>query len=172
MKKSIQSVIVLTVICLVVSGVLAGINYFTGPIIKEYESRKAFEACYIVMPNASTFEELSGDDLPSNLPSTITNIYKETTGLGYVFKMETTGYASGLVIMCGIDSNGKITKVTTVSSNETPSIGGQTENESYTNQYIGKDSALTGVVGVSGATVTSTAYKAAIQDAFTAFNLL
>ena len=66
----------------------------------------------------------------------------------------------------------KITKVTTVSSNETPSIGGQTENESYTNQYIGKDSALTGVVGVSGATVTSTAYKAAIQDAFTAFNLL
>ena len=49
MKTSIKSVIVLTLICLVVSGILAGINFFTGPIIKEYESRVAYEACYKVM---------------------------------------------------------------------------------------------------------------------------
>ena len=97
MKTSIKSVIVLTLICLVVSGILAGINFFTGPIIKEYESRVAYEACYKVMPDASTFEEVHVD----NLPKTVTNVYKETTGKGYVFKMETTGYSSGLVIMCG-----------------------------------------------------------------------
>ena len=98
MKTSIKSVIVLTLICLVVSGILAGINFFTGPIIKEYESRVAYEACYKVMPDASTFEEVHVD----NLPKTVTNVYKETTGKGYVFKMETTGYSSGLVIMCEI----------------------------------------------------------------------
>ena len=168
MKTSIKSVIVLTLICLVVSGILSGINFFTGPIIKEYESRVAYEACYKVMPDASTFEEINVD----NLPKTVTNVYKETTGKGYVFKMETTGYSSGLVIMCGITSDGKITKVTTVSSNETPSIGGKTEEDSYTNQYIGKDSSLNGVVGISGATMTSNAYKAAIADAFTAFDMI
>ena len=84
MKTSIKSVIVLTLICLVVSGILAGINFFTGPIIKEYESRVAYEACYKVMPDASTFEEVHVD----NLPKTVTNVYKETTGKGYVFKMD------------------------------------------------------------------------------------
>ena len=61
MKTSIKSVIVFTLICLVVSGILAGINFFTGPIIKEYESRVAYEACYKVMPDASTFEEVHVD---------------------------------------------------------------------------------------------------------------
>ena len=41
-----------------------------------------------------------------------------------------------------------------------------------TNQYIGKDSSLNGVVGISGATMTSNAYKAAIADAFTAFDMI
>ena len=59
-----------------------------------------------------------------------------------------------------------------MSSNETPSIGGKTEEDSYTNQYIGKDSSLNGVVGISGATMTSNAYKAAIADAFTAFDMI
>lgn len=168
MNKNIKSVIVLTVICIVVGVLLAVTNHITAPIIAETNRKKALESCFVVMKDATDFEEVSVEEL--EVPSTITNIYKEKNGKGYVFRMVTTGYKSGLVIMCGIDNNGKITGVTTVSSEETANIGKRTEDEEYESQYIGKDQSLKGVESLSGATITSTAYKKAIQDAFYAYH--
>ena len=74
--------------------------------------------------------------------------------------------------MCGIDNSGKITGVTTISSEETVNIGKRTEDEEYEAQYIGKDQSLKGVEGLSGATITSNAYKKAVQDAFHAYNVV
>lgn len=171
MNTKIKSIIVLTGICLVVSILLAVTNYFTAPIIEKNEAQKEFTACYEVMPNAKEFENFDTSSI-SNLPTTVKNIYKETSGLGYVFKMETSGYKTGLVIMCGIDASGKITNVTTVSSQETEGLGTKTEKESYTSQYVGKDKTLSGINGVSGATITSTAFYSAIQDAFKAYGAI
>ncbi len=168
MNKNIKSILVLTVICIVVGAMLAVTNHITAPIIAEANRKKALESCFVVMKEANDFEEVSVEGL--EVPSTIKNIYKEKEGKGYVFKMETTGYKSGLVIMCGINSDGKITGVTTISSEETANIGKKTEDEAYESQYIGKDQALKGVEKITGATITSTAYKKAIQDAFTAYD--
>ncbi len=170
MNKSMKSVIVLTIICIVVGALLAVTNYVTAPIITEANRKKALESCFVVMKEATDFEEVSIEEL--EVPSTITNIYKEKDGKGYVFRMVTTGYKSGLVIMCGIDNSGKITGVTTISSEETVNIGKRTEDEEYEAQYIGKDQSLKGVEGLSGATITSNAYKKAVQDAFHAYNVV
>ena len=50
-------------------------------------------------------------------------------------------------------------------------LGGQTANEDYTNRYIGKDSSLSDVSAISGATITSTAYEGCVKTAFEAFEI-
>lgn len=171
MNTKIKSIIVLTCICLIVSVLLAVTNFITAPIIEKNAAQQEFAACYELMPDAEEFENVDISKY-SSLPTTVTNVYRETNGAGYVFKMETTGYKNGLIIMCGIDEEGKIINVTTVSSQETQGLGTKTENESYTSQYVGKDSSLPGIEGVSGATITSNAFKNAISDAFDAYAIV
>ena len=172
MKDMIKSVVVITAICLIIAALLGVTNYITAPIIEAGEKQRADDLCKEFFPDAEGFEELSPDKF-ENLPKTVTAIYKETSGLGYVFQITTKGYESGLVIMCGISSDGKIVQTKTLSSSETKTIGGKTENESYTSQYVGLGSDFADKVdAISGATITSTAYEGAIADAFAALNVV
>ncbi len=162
MKKSIQSIAVLTVICVVTAVLLALVNGITAPIIAKAEAEKANEALLVVMPDGEGFEEISADEY--ELPSSITNIYREKNG-GYVFKMATTGYSSGLAIMCGIDKDGKITGAVCLSSGET--LGYE---KTYGDSFIGLDSESADSVDIiSGATKTTAAYKNAVKDALASF---
>ena len=172
MKDAIKSVVVITAICLIIASLLGVTNYITAPIIEAGEKKRADDLCKEFFPEAKSFEELKISEIDS-LPKTVTAIYKETSGLGYVFQITTKGYESGLVIMCGISSDGKIVQTKTLSSSETKTIGGKTESEDYTSQYEGLGSDFAGKVdAISGATITSTAYEAAISDAFTALNIV
>ena len=78
--------------------------------------------------------------------------------------MEVTGYKSGLVIMCGVDADGKIAGVKHISSAETNGVEGDL-NGKYNNMTI--DSFETQLI--AGSTLTSKAYaeavKAALQSA-------
>ena len=172
MKDSIKSVVVITAICLIIAALLGITNFFTAPVIEAGEKQRAADLCMELLPGAKDFVEFKTDSL-YELPTTVTAIYKESSGLGYVIQITTKGYESGLVIMCGISADGKIVQTKTLSSNETGTIGGKTEKEEYTSQYIGLDSSFADKVdGVSGATITSTAYEKAIADAFAAFEIV
>ncbi len=170
MKNGAKSIIVLTVICLVISGLLAAVNHVTSPIIQKAEEEATNQACRDVMKDASAFEKVSADG--SEIPASVKEIYKETTGKGYVFKIAGKGYDQGLMVICGIDADGKITGTSILSSNETPSIGGQCNSRSFLDRYTGKDSKLEGINGISGATLTSNGFKNAVKDAFAAFEKL
>ncbi len=162
MKRSIQSVVTLTLICVVISALLACVNFITAPIIEKAEAEKANEALLVVMPEGKGFSELSVSDY--ELPSTVTNLYREENG-GYIFKMVTTGYTSGLTIMCGIDKDGKITGAVCLASGET--LGYE---KNYGENFKGLDaSAADGVDTISGATKTTSAYKNAVKDALNSF---
>lgn len=165
MKKSIQSVVTLTLICAIIGALLAAVNFVTAPVIEKAEAEKANEALLVVMPNGEGFTELSLSDC--KLPATITNVYSEKSG-GYIFKMVTTGYSSGLTVMCGIDKDGKITGAVCLSSGET--LGYE---KTYGESFKGLDaSSADGVDTISGATKTTAAYKNAIKDALLAFAAL
>lgn len=170
MKTGLKSIIVLTLICLISSALLGSVNYFTAPVIEEATQKASQQACFEVMPEGSSFKELDKTNL--GLPSKVTTVYEEENGKGYVFKITTKGYDAGLVIMCGINSDGTVTGAKILSSNETPSIGGQCAKASYTSQYIGQTEGLEDVVAISGATLTSTGFKDAVKMAFEAFNTL
>lgn len=167
MNTKIKSIIVLTSICLVVAILLVVTNHFTKDKIAANNNKAAFEACFEVMPDAENFEELDLSKY-TNLPQSLKNAYKETSGLGYAYKLEVRGKEAGLVIMVGIDNNGKITKSTVVSSNETPSYFGGAKEEEYSNKFTGKDSTLEGITTISGATLSTKAYMNAVMDAFSA----
>ena len=62
MKKDyLKSIVVLVSICLIVALLLSGINSITAPII-EKQAASAADAAYLeVLPNATTFENVTGD---------------------------------------------------------------------------------------------------------------
>ena len=169
MKKSINSVLVLVCICAAVALLMALTNFITAPIIKRNEDKNANAALLEVFPNGGSFETV---DISSyTLPATVTQAYRAEKG-GYVVKMTTTGYASGMVLMCGVSADGKIVGTKLISSGETPSIGGAAAG-SFAEAVLGKDlDSIDGVDTVAGATKTTTAYRSAVKDALNAAVIL
>ena len=158
MKKSIKSVLMLLVVCSVIALSLAVTNYITAPIIAEKEAELIKESLLVVMPDGGEFDELDISDYA--LPKTVTAAYGAKNG-GYVFKLETTGYSSGLVILCGVYADGTVSGATCVSSNET--LG---HEKTYGEAFVGRMyKNIDSVDAVAGATKTTEAYRLAIKDA-------
>ncbi|MBO5109099.1 MAG: FMN-binding protein [Clostridia bacterium] len=165
MKNSIKTVVVLTVICLIASAALAGVNYITAPVIEANDAAAANAALLEVMPEGGSFTELSLEGL--TLPETVTNAYEAANG-GYVFRVVTSGYSSGLTVMCGIDPSGAITGAVCLSSGET--LGYE---KTYGNNFAGlSGTEVDSVDSIGGATRTSEGYKKALKDAYNASIIL
>lgn len=158
MNKSVKSTFVLVSICAVIAVMLALTNYITAPIIMKNENAAANDALLEVLPDGGDFEKL--DISTFTLPSTVTDAYSAKNG-GYVFKMTTTGYSSGFVIMCGINADGTVSGAVCLSSTET--LGYEA---TYGKEFVGKNSeSIETVDTISGATKTTAAYRSAVKDA-------
>ncbi len=166
MIKNIKNISVLVCICVVITVILAITNSITAPIIAKNESAAANEALLKVMPEGTGFEQV--DISGYTLPATVTEVYKENNGKGYVIKLTTTGYAPGMVIMCGINSDGVVTGAVCLSSNETLS-----KEKAYGESFKDKNAEeVESTDIIAGATMTTSAYKNAIKDAFNTVTIL
>lgn len=173
MKKSfneiIKPVLVLVCICLVVTALLAYINSVTSPIIAKAEQEKTEQAMSEVLTQADGFEKLEIE----NLPDRVTEVYTANNGSGYVFMLTTKGYGGDMKLICGMKSDGTIEQCKTLSHAETSGLGSKTAEDPYRNQYCEKNAdTLSEVDAITGATISSTAYKNAIEDAFKAFDMV
>ena len=165
MKNSIKNILVLVCICAVVSLILAVTNAVTAPLIAKNEAERATAALQTVMPESKNFEKI--DISTFKLPATVTEAYRAENG-GYVLKMTTAGYSSGLVIMCGVLPDGTVSGAVCLSSTET--LGYE---KTFGENFKGKDSAgVEAVDTISGATKTTGAYRSAIKDALNAAIIL
>lgn len=165
----IKPVAVLVCICLVVTAMLAYINSVTAPIIKAADEKAAAAARAEVLSKADDFELMS----IKNLPECVSEVYKAKNNEGYVFMLTVKGYGGNMNLICGIKSDGKIEKTKTLSHSETSGLGSKTAEDPYRKQYTGKDEkTLDKVDAISGATISSTAYKKAINDAFKAYDMV
>ena len=162
--QKILPTLVLGVICLVVALLLAVANFVTTPIIEAAEKQKVQENLATVLPGGENFVEISVDGLPSE----VTNVFTEDNG-GYVFQMNVTGYKPGLVVMCGIDADGKITGATYVKSQETLSaeVGLGDKFVGYTSDTI-----TTEIIAGPTAKKTTEAYYRAVEAALESFNII
>ena len=92
LKSYLKPVLVLMVICLVTSGILAVTNKETAPVIEAAANAKVEQVRKEVLPDADNFDEMELSDLPT----TVTGVYKASNGVGYVFMLTKPGMSIDL----------------------------------------------------------------------------
>ena len=164
MKKLLKDILVPVCICIAFSLLLAVTNSVTAPIIAKNQDSAKNAALLEVMPDGSGFELL--DISEYELPKTVTEVYKEASG-GYVFKLETTGFASGLVIMCGVNSDGTVSGAVCLASNETWG-----KEKTFGALTVGTTAETIVDVEAGATSLTVNAYRGAVGDALNAAIIL
>lgn len=172
-RDIIKSIAVLTLICIVISGALAAINSFTAPVSSANAAIREDEARRGIIPEEVSFERIENEKFSSRILGAYAGKDESGKTIGYVFSVEGTGFGGAISIICGIDADGKVLRTQVLDvSGETKTLGGKVADASYADQYIGVDAALSGVDAISGATITSNAYKSCVEAAFEACELI
>ena len=123
------------------------------------------------MPDGGSFEKL---DLSSyELPASIKEVNKASNG-GHVFQIEFAGFNPGNVAMIGVSADGKVTGTKVITNQESSGYGADhlpaLDGKGH---YNGADvTTIDSVDTVSGCTVSTKAYRAAIKDALNAAVIL
>ena len=168
MKKNLLPSLVLGCICLVVAVLLSVVNMFTAPVIAQRQNAAANAALLEVLPEGKNFKEI---ELTAEYPAVVTKGY--TADGGCVFQMEVTGKSTGLIIMVGVNAEGKVTGTKVIANQETPSYAEKVfpTLEGTSGAYTGMD--LDGFAPqlTSGATLTSRAYSEAVKAALQSFSI-
>lgn len=165
----------LFVIATVVTVLLFLTNNTTEGKIAENQAQADILSRQEVLPSADGFEEATG----TLADGTEFTYFEATNGTGYVFSGSNKGYGGDVVSMIGIDSEGNITGVKVTEQAETAGLGAKWTDAQHTAQFTGKvvaDGALAvekdggDIVAVAGATITSRAVTADVNNAIDMFN--
>ncbi len=155
MKNNLRSILTatlaLTVIAGVITALLAGTNLLTRDTIAELTEQAATKARQEVIA-ADSFDEKT--ITVSGKTYTYHHALKNNQPVGYVFTIETSGKSGGLVVMTGIDLDGKVTGVKVTENNETVGYIDKVTKGGLFDALVGQ-SATAGVDTVSQATKTS-----------------
>ncbi len=184
MKEILTLTIKLLLITAIVAALLGGINMVTEPIIAE-NNEATFQAnLKELLPGAENFE-LDGTKLPEPEAGVKVNgVYcgmaADGTPVGYVADAVCSeGYGGDVVVMTGVDTEGKITKVKVTEMEETPGLGAKCQTD-WIDQYTGLTENIVvsknGSAGnnpnkidaISGATITSRAVTKAVNNSVSA----
>lgn len=164
----LKPVVVLTVICFVVSGLLGLTNSITAPIIEE-NARLAADAARIeLLPEATDgFELVEGVEMEG-----VTEIYKAINGAGYTITSFSRGYGGAVNLMFAFDKDGKIINLKVLSHEETAGLGSKIENPEFLQPFVGATEELTSsdIDMIGGATISSNAALDAANIARKAYN--
>ena len=171
-KQIFIPTVTLTLICLIITCLLAVTNDITADKISQQNAEAAAASRLEVLPGAADFEEKQEGDVTYY-------IGKDQSGqdVGYVFTTAAAGYGGDVEVMTGIGTDGVVTGVTILSHSETPGLGAKADDPSFTDRYKkavpdggfvvkkGSASADNEVAAITGATITSTAVTNAVNEA-------
>ena len=152
---------VLTLICSAVALMLGFVNFVTKDVIAEKEDTAKKTAVYEIFPEAEDVVFVEGEKEMF--------IVKENGALsGYCISTVTAGYGGDINLIVGVTKDGEVKGVKIVSMSETAGLGSKTQSASFLGQFVGKSGTLTvgeNVDGVSGATISSKAVTAGVEQA-------
>ena len=174
-ETTVKPIVVLSVISLVVSLLLALVNSMTAPVIAENTKRTTLAAYVGVLPSVSDATEL--EEVTDYTTANVTGVVKAPDG-SLAIKAEESGFDGGIVtVIVGMDANGTETGIWVDASTQTKGIGSNVSTEDYLAQFNGMDGTKNIVMNqdfdaYSGATISSTALFAAINDCINCFNEL
>lgn len=174
-ESIVKPIVVLSVISLVVSLLLAIVNSYTAPVISENEKRTTLAAYVEVMPtvsDAASLEEVTGYTTEN-----VTGVVKADDG-SIAIKAGEKGFDGGVLsVILGFDTNGTVTGIWVDASTQTSGIGSNVSKADFLAQFDGMDGTQNIVMNqdydaYSGATISSTALFAAINDCISCYNEL
>lgn len=167
-KEYLMPLAVLSVICIIVAALMGAVNMITAPKIEANREEDANAALKLVLPDGKDFKKM---ELNENFPEEITAAYSADGG--YVFEATVKGNEPGVVVMCGVDSEGKIVGVEVIADNETPSYKAKVfpSVTGTEGAYSGKSKSDVSFYLVSGATNSSSAVYKAVKASLGAFTV-
>lgn len=164
----------LFIICVIITAALAFTNALTSTKIAENELNTRNESMKIVCPQGETFE-LVGE---SNDGEIYSSLDKNGEVTGYAVSTSSSGYGGVIKVMTGISVDGKVVGIDVFyNDDETPGLGKNTSNESFTSQFkdlltndkiiVSKDYSGDGqqVDAVTSSTISSRAVVDAVNKA-------
>ena len=167
MNEFVKPTLVLTVICLIITLLLAISQNITEPIIEENNRRIAEES------RAEVLAEADSEQVQGEFPDGVSDVYAAANGTGYTITVSSKGYSSDpLQVMVGIKEDGTIERIKILANNETPGLGSKVSNDDFVNQFEGMDSSMEGFEAIGGATISSNAMRSAIETAFQVYDMV
>lgn len=165
-KSVVTSVVALTLIAAIATAALAGTNALTADTIAANNAAAADAARRTVI-EADSFEEAT-----LSTPDGDITYHKAIAGecVGYVFTVQSAGKSAGMVVMAGIDQNGKITGVAVVEESETAGYVDKVTKGGLLTSFVGRTDSE--VDTVSQATKTSKGVKKGVEKALGYYRLL
>lgn len=167
---------ILCAITLVLGLALSGAKVATQPLIDkaaEESKIKAFnEVCKGFYESEDITDKLT--DVTSDFSATLAEkegvlkVYDESKNvLGYIVQCTSSGFGGKLNLIIGFDTDGKVTGVKYANTpSETPGVGMKTTKPEFLNSWVGHDTNdVSSVDTISGATISSTAFKEAVSMA-------
>lgn len=187
MKEMLKLGLSLFLFCLVAALALAFTNEMTKDIIAEQRASNELIAKQAVFPEADEFSDLDEASLKAitdeiTLISTVSEAKKGGEVIGFVVKSLPSGYGGEIVVITGVNLEGKITGVRVSKHSESPGLGSKSTEPSFYEQYnemeakavgVSKDSKTdTQIKAISAATITSLAVTSGVNASGSAVEML
>ena len=166
-KEIIRPSLTLFIICIAAALALSLSNLATAKKIAENEQKTLDNAMQQVLP-AEKYTQVEIDNSDDD-----TALFKASGSagtVGYTALCTKTGYGGKIKVMVGIDNSGTVKKVAIISADdETPGLGQNVKTDEFLSRFENVSSA-SGVDAWTGATISSTAVKGAVNEALELYN--
>ncbi len=179
MKKQILiPTVALFIICLVATTLLALANNVTAPIIKKNSAQSEAESRMEVLSDAKSFEDKTFEGI-----SYAVGLDGDNNQVGMVFSTTSKSYGGDLVVMTGVDNDGKVTGIQILQISDTAGLGMKAQTDSFKDQFKGlvngikvakntADHDNNEILALTGATITSNAVATAVNEALDSFKTI
>lgn len=177
-KTILVTTIALTLICVITAAALGFTNELTAKRIAEVEKKAEQEAMTRVIAAADYRSQTTV--MNESTYNYYNAVDAEGSTVGYIFTTSANGYGGEIKVMVGVDTKGVIAAIEVLDvSNETPGLGQNASKKNFWEQFKGKSGEIgvaknnpdkNEVQAMTGATITTTAVKDAVNKALSIYS--
>lgn len=180
-QSSLKNMVLsLGVICLVGSGLLAGVYALTKDPIEAAAEAKTNNAIRQVLPE---FDGVPEQKTIETDGGTISYYVASNAGevIGYAVTASASGFSGPVSLMVGITADGIVYSTSVLSQSETPGLGAKCTEPAFADQFKNLNPAATKLAvkkdggdidAITASTITSRAYVAAVNNALAIYETI
>ena len=166
-NKIFKPVVVLSVICIIITGALAATNRITAPMIEQATRQAQERARKELVPDAVTFTPVEGIEAEN-----VSEIYRSDNGYTVV-TCSAKGYGGPITVMVAFTPEDRIGQIKITQQSETQGLGSKIVSDpDFQPSFSGLPAEpfeVSDIDAISGATISSKAVTAAVNAAIGAY---